>query len=150
MPLYPEQGNREEVLEYVQTRMAGWTKKKQELIEDAERAYLKVVEIQPAPPPRWVIDSAARVGAMWGELVLALQVTPWPQGWSGSDLVPGGSGLTYEELRQMYLPRITLLSDSWRRRARVAFQKCQNDAARYQYTDELSKGCDAWLARNPP
>jgi hypothetical protein len=124
------------VLDHINTKVADWAKKKRLLVEDAEKAYLKVVEIQPIPPPRW--------------FALAFRAAPLPREWTGSDLVPGGSGLTYEELRQEYLAIISVASEPMRRRARAAFQKCQNDAAKYQYTDELSKGCDAWLAGNPP
>jgi hypothetical protein len=150
MPPYTGGGSREDVLKHVSTRVADWSKKTQRLIEDAENAYLKVVQIQPFPPPRWVIDSAARVGAMWYGFVLAFRAAPLPREWAGSGPIPGGSGITYEELRQVYLERVTLASDPMRARARAAFTKCHNDSVKYQYTDELSKSCDGWLAVNPP
>src|SRR5262249_42563569 len=53
------------IVEWMRTKVSDWSKKKGAAIQDAEKAYLAVVEIQPVPPPRWVIASASRVGQMW-------------------------------------------------------------------------------------
>ena len=53
-----------------------WVAARSAQIRAVEAEYAKVTEIQPAPPPRWVIAGAARSAAMWAraadELVLRM------------------------------------------------------------------------------
>ena len=48
-------------------------------IEGVEQSYIRILDIKPVPPPRWTVDSAAHVGAMWAtftdEIGRALPVT---------------------------------------------------------------------------
>ena len=45
-------------------------------IEKLEDEYKKIVDLQPAPPPRWVIAAGSRVGRMWGKFVDEFRARP--------------------------------------------------------------------------
>ena len=62
MPVYKGAGTKESVLRFVATNIADFIKKKRLMLEDTEKEYQKILQIQPVPPPRWVIASASRVG----------------------------------------------------------------------------------------
>src|SRR6185503_3736915 len=111
MPAYGGSGSREDVLKHLNTKVGPWLKQKRSLLEETENAYVKIVELQPVPPPRWVIDAAARVGGMWDRFVTAFRATPMPKEWNRSGPIPEAQGLTYEELRNEYRAQITLASE---------------------------------------
>ena len=149
-PAYNGSGSRESVAQHVNTKVAPWIKQKRALIDEAERAYANVVDLQPMSPPRWVIDASARVGMMWGRFVAELRATPIPADWKKSGPVPGAPGMTYEELRQLYYEQVDIASEPQRAMARAAFEKCHSLSVKYRYEDQLSRSCSAWLAKNTP
>ena len=95
-PEYRGSGRREDVEAHIKTKVLAWMEKKRPAIEEAEREYRKVVELQPAPPPRWVIASGERVGHMWGRFVAEFRAAPVPKEWRQSGKSPYGD-LTWEE-----------------------------------------------------
>src|SRR5690606_23554233 len=68
-PAYKGPGTRDAVLKHINGPVADWMTKKMPAIEAAEQEYLKIVELQPAPPPRWVIAAGSQVGTLWGNFV---------------------------------------------------------------------------------
>lgn len=148
-PVYRGSGVREDVLKFVNTKIKDWVTAKRPAIEGVEKAYAKVVEIQPVPPPRWVIASAERVGAMWSGFVDEFRDTPVPKEWRGDGPVPGADGLTYKELREEYRGKIDEASAPQLEVARGAYRTCSEHAAKYRITDDRSRACDAWLAAHP-
>ncbi|APR81727.1 TPR domain protein [Minicystis rosea] len=138
-PVYKGSGQRADVLAHINGKVSDWIKKKRPAIEEAEREYRKVVELKPAPPPRWVIASGARVGQMWGKFVAEFRAAPIPSQWRQ----PG-----YEEVLGAYTEGIDGASEPDRRRAKVAYQTCLEFSSKYQYFDEYSRGCEVWLSKN--
>jgi len=148
MPVYSGDVSRESILKHVQTKVGDWVGKKKPLIEEAEKAYMKVLELKPAPPPRWVIASAARVGTLWGRFVAELRAAPIPRDWTRHGPIPGGNGLTYEEVRAAYYKQLDEASAPQREMARSAFKKCSELSLKLRYADDFSRTCDSWLAKN--
>ncbi len=138
-----------QIQDHVRTKLTGWMRKKQILIEEAEREYVAIVSLQPVPPPRWVIASAFRVGTLWAQYDADLHALPIPNEWRGNALVPG-SKMTVSELRKVYEQAWVGGSDSTKRKARGAFQTCADYAVKFQRVDEYSEGCNRWLEKSYP
>jgi hypothetical protein len=147
-PEYHGSGAREDVLRFVGTKVLAWTRDKKPAIEAAEREYAKVLAIEPVPPTRWVVASAARVGQAWAGYTAELRATPVPKEWNGHGVVPGTADLTYDELRAEYHRKLDEASEPQREQAKAAFKTCLAFAARGGYADDLSRSCEAWLAKN--
>jgi hypothetical protein len=148
-PEYRGADDKDEVVRHVKTEVAEWARQKQFAIEVAEREYQKIVALQPAPPPKWVVRGANRVGTAWGKLVAEYRAAPIPAAWKGHGLVPGKS-ITYDELRAAYYRALDDASVPLKQRTKAAFQACVTASAKYQYADELSRACHEWLSKNYP
>jgi tetratricopeptide (TPR) repeat protein len=146
-PEYRGPATRKEVLEHMQTKVAAWVKTKHPALDAAEKEYRKVLEIQPVPPPRWVVASASRVGQMWGKFVAELRAAPIPREWKGQGPVPGTS-ITYDALRADYYRALDDASEPMKRTARSAFKTCADYSVKYQYVDAYARRCTEWLAKN--
>ena len=135
------------MLAFVKGKVGEWIKRKQPAIEEAEKEYRLVVDLQPAPPPRWVIASGAKVGQMWGKFVAEFRAAPIPKEWkqNGPSIYPG---VTWEEIRAAYYEAIDLASEPYRKRAKVAYQTCLEYSSRFQYFDDHSRTCEGWLSKN--
>ncbi|MBI5532277.1 MAG: tetratricopeptide repeat protein [Deltaproteobacteria bacterium] len=120
---------------HTSTKVKEWLDKKLAAIELAEREYKRIVEIQPAPPPKWVVAAAARVGWMWGDLYVALTRPRLPPG-----------VVLDAERRAAYLAVISTASAPIGARATAAFEMCVATSVRYQYADRFSESCHAWLS----
>lgn len=147
-PAYTGQGDKASVTKHINTKVVAWVKARRALMEEADRAYSAVTQIQPVPPPRWVVASAARVGVMWSKFVAEFRASPIPREWMGSGLVPG-TEITREELRATYYAAIDEAVAPQRATVRAAFKKCQDMSQRFGIKDEYAKTCDAWMANNP-
>jgi hypothetical protein len=147
-PEYKGSGTREDVLKHIGTKVGDWVKKKRPAIEDAAKEYLKVVNLQPAPPPRWVIASGSRVGQMWGKFVAEFRAAPIPKEWKGHGPVPGAGDLTYDELRGEYYAKLDEASEPQKQQAKGAFKTCLDYSVKFQYFDEYSRKCEEWLSKN--
>jgi hypothetical protein len=51
-PVYKGSGKKEDVLNHIKTKVAEWYKKKSEAIRAVEPEYVKVLDLQPEPPPK--------------------------------------------------------------------------------------------------
>ncbi len=146
-PEYKGAGTRDDVLKHVKTKVGDWVKKKRAAIEETEKEYLKVVNLEPEPPPRWVIASGSRVGQMWSKFVAEFRAAPIPKEWKGSGPIPG-LDLTWEELRGTYYQSLDEASEPQKQQAKGAFKTCLNYSVKYQYFDEYSRACEVWLSKN--
>jgi tetratricopeptide (TPR) repeat protein len=146
-PEYKGSGNREDVLRHINTRVADWIRRKRPLIEEAEKAYLEIINLPIAAPPRWSIASGARVGQMWGKFVAEFRAAPVPKEWKQTGPSPFGD-LRWEEILGVYIDKIDLASEPFKLRAKQAFVSCIDYSVRFQFSDEHSHGCEVWLARN--
>lgn len=147
-PEYKGAGTREDVLKHVNGKVADWVKKKRPAIEEAEKEYLKVVKLEPEPPPKWVIAAGSRVGQMWGKFVAEFRAAPIPKEWKGHGVVPGTTDLTYDELRGEYYSKLDEASEPQKQQAKGAFKTCLNYSVKYQFFDEYSRKCEEWLSKN--
>ena len=57
------------------------TRRRSAAIEKVEPEYMKILELKPVPPPKWVIAAGSRVGLMWGKFVDEFRRAPIPAEW---------------------------------------------------------------------
>ena len=136
-PEYKGKGTLEEVKKHINTKVKDWITKKRPLIEEATTEYKKIVDLQPVPPPQWVIAAGSRVGTMWGGFVKEFRAAPIPDA-IRKDV----------ELRQTYYASLDEASEPQKQMARGAFKTCLDYSVTYQYFDEFSRSCEEWLAQN--
>lgn len=135
-PEYKGPDTKEEVLKHIKNKVGDWMKKKRPAIEAAEKEYLKIVQLEPAPPPKWVIAAGARVGHMWGEFVREFRAAPIPASFKHDD-----------ELRGTYYAALDEASEPQKQRAKGAFETCLGYSVKYQFFDEYSRSCEEWLSK---
>jgi hypothetical protein len=136
------------VLRHVNTKVVDWIKKKRPAIEVAEKAYLQVIELQPAAPPRWIVASSSRVGMMWAKFVADFRAAPIPREWKQHGPVPGAPDLTFDELRKEYYERIDQAVEPQKQQAKAAHKRCVDFSVKFQYADEFSRACQVWLEKH--
>jgi len=136
-PEYHGKGTKDDVLKHINTKVKDWIVKKRPLIEKASGEYKKIVDLQPVPPPRWVIAAGSRVGEMWGTFVKEFRAAPIPESFK-KDV----------EIRQAYYAALDEASEPQKQQAKSAFETCLGYSVKYQYFDEFSRTCEEWLAQN--
>ncbi len=100
--------------------------------------YKKILDLQPEPPPRWVIAAGSRVGLMWGSFVDEFRGAPIPEAWKKD-----------AELRGVYYDALDGASEPIKSgRAKPALVTCLAYSVKYEYFDEFSRSCEVWLAKN--
>jgi hypothetical protein len=114
-----------------------WIEKKRPLIDAATAEYKKIVDLQPTPPPSWVIAAGARVGEMWATFVKEFRAAP----------IPDSIKKDYE-LRTAYYGALDDASEPQKQMAKGAYSTCLNYSVQYQYFDSYSRSCEEWLAQN--
>ena len=88
-PVYKGPGTKDDIKKYTDKTLMPWVQKKRAAIEEVDTEYQKVTELQPVPPPRWVIAAASRAGLMWGNFVDDFRKAPYPKDWDKKGFVPG-------------------------------------------------------------
>jgi TolA-binding protein len=136
-PVYKGSGSKEDVLKHVSTKVKPWMDKKTPLIRDASLEYKKIIDLQPAPSPQWVIAAGSRVGGMWGQFVEEFRAAPIPAAMKKDIL-----------LSQAYYASLDESSEPWKLIGKSAFSTCLGYSVEYQYFDEYSRSCEKWLAEN--
>ncbi|HWA76467.1 MAG TPA: hypothetical protein VG937_29225 [Polyangiaceae bacterium] len=136
-PEYKGPGTVPEVLKHINTKVKEWIGKKVPLIKEATDDYKKIIDLQPVPPPRWVIAAGSRVGEMWGTFVKEFRAAP----------IPDKIKKDYE-LRTAYYGALDESSEPQKLMAKGAFGTCLDYSVKYQYFDEFSRACEEWLAQN--
>jgi TolA-binding protein len=150
-PAYKGDGKKDDVQKFIQNDVKKWLDQKKPALEEAEGEYLKILKLQPAPPPRWVIAAGAAVGGMWGEFVNDFRRAPYPKDWDQKGFVPGiDPPLLWEDLKASYLASLDEASEGQKQRAKGAYLKCLDYSVQYQYFDEDSRSCETWLSKNYP
>ena len=135
-PEYKGPGSLEDVKKHIETKVKEWIGKKKPLIDEATVEYKKIVDLQPVPPPQWVIAAGSRVGGMWGTFVKEFRAAPIP------DKIKKDT-----ELRNAYYAALDGASEPQKLTARGAFKTCLDYSVTYQYFDEFSRACEEWLAQ---
>ena len=137
-PAYSGPGDKATVLKHINSKVTEWYGKKKAAIEKVEPEYIKILELKPVPPPKWVIAAGSRAGLMWGDFVDDFRRAPIPVAWK-----------TDAELRGVYYDALDAASEPFKvRNAKPALKKCLDLSVKYQYFDEFSRNCEVWLAKN--
>ena len=137
-PVYKGAGNKTDVLKHISTKVKEWYTKKRAAIEKVEPDYVKILELQPVPPPKWVIAAGSRAGLMWGKFVDEFRAAPIPVEWKKD-----------AELRGTYYDALDAASEPFKSgNAKPALKKCLDLSVKYQYFDGFSRDCEVWLAKN--
>ncbi len=149
-PVYKGTGSKDDIKKYMSKSVMPWVQKKQAAIEDVDKGYQKITELQPVPPPDWVIASASRAGLMWGDFVDDFRRAPYPKEWDKKGFVPGtGDTLSWLEVKNTYLESLDSASEPVKtNKAKPALKRCLDDSVKYQFFDEYSRDCEKWLAKN--
>jgi tetratricopeptide (TPR) repeat protein len=134
-PEYRGPGDKDAVLKHINTKVKEWIAKKKPLIEDASADYKKIVDLQPLPPPNWVIAAGARVGEMWATFVKEFRAAP----------IPDSMKKDYE-IRTAYYGALDDASEPLKQIGKGAYVTCLDYSVKYQYFDEFSRECEKWLA----
>ena len=135
-PAYKGPGDKEAVLKHIKGPVSDWMKKKRPAIEKAQEEYLKIVQLQPTPPPRWVIAAGSQVGGLWGNFVREFRAAPIPAEIKKDT-----------ELRNTYYGALDDASEPDKLRAKAAFETCLKYSVQYQFFDEYSRKCEVWLSK---
>jgi len=137
-PAYKGPATKDDILKYMDKKVKPWVQKKQAAIDEVDKEYQKITDLQPVPPPRWVIAAASRAGLMWGTFVDEFRAAPIPKEWAKDNEI---RGTYYEHLDEASQP----VKDH---QAKPALKRCLDDSVKYQYFDEYSRDCEKWLAKN--
>lgn len=136
-PEYKGKKDKDGITKHIGTKVKDWYTKKRKMIEEATLEYKKVLDLQPVPPPRWVIASGAQVGSMWGTFVADFRSAPIPKEWEKD-----------WEIKTAYYGALDDASEPFKEQAKGAYALCIGYTAKYQYFDEYSRACEEWLAEN--
>jgi tetratricopeptide (TPR) repeat protein len=135
-PEYRGPGDKASVKAHVDTKVKDWYLKKMAAIRRVEPEYAKILELEPTPPPKWVIAAGSRSGLMWGDFVDDFRRAPIPKAWHGT------------ELEQVYYGEIDRVSQPYKdEHAYPALKTCLQLSTKYQYFDSFSRSCEVWLAK---
>lgn len=119
MPPYRGKATVKGVNRYVQSQVARWAKEREEMVGEAEREYVRIGQIRPVPPARWVVAAAAATGHMWADFAAAFTHAPPPP--------PVAED---QELRAAWEAAMTEAAAPAHAKARRAFERCRRAAAR--------------------
>jgi hypothetical protein len=137
-PAYSGPGDKASVLKHIQSKVKDWYTKKRDAIAKVEPEYVKILELKPIPPPKWVIAAGSRAGLMWGDFVDDFRRAPIPEAWKKD-----------AEIRGTYYDALDAASEPFKvQHAKPALKKCLDLSVKYQYFDEFSRNCEVWLAKN--
>lgn len=137
-PAYKGPGDRASVLKHIETKVKDWYTKKRAAIVKVEPEYVKILELKPVPPPKWVIAAGSRAGLMWGDFVDDFRAAPIPEAWKKDP-----------EIRGTYYDALDAASEPFKvQNAKPALKKCLDLSVQFQYFDEFSRACEVWLAKN--
>jgi hypothetical protein len=138
LPRFTGKRTKTEVLAFISKDVKDWITKRRKLIDEAEQKYRDVLDLKPAPPPKWVVHSAARTGQMLDTFSREFEKVPIPQ---EIEKDPALARAYREALVSSLEPQSSA--------ARAAFRTCQSFARRFDQEDEVSRQCDEWLAQHP-
>jgi hypothetical protein len=137
-PEYKGQKDAAGINKHISTKVKDWYQKKSAAIKAvANEEYKQIIDLQPEPPPRWVIAAGSQVGAMWGQFVKDFRSAPIPKEWEKD-----------YEIKTAYYGALDDASEPYKLGAKEAYQICLGYSVKYQYFDSYSRACEEWLAEN--
>lgn len=137
-PVYHGPGDKDSVVKHINNNVKDWYTKKMAAIKKVEPEYVKILDLKPEPPPKWVIAAGSRSGLMWGDFVDDFRRAPIPEAWKKD-----------AELRGVYYDGLDHASEPFKvNNAKPALKKCLDLSVKFQYFDNYSRACEVWLAKN--
>lgn len=133
-PAIPNGLNKDAMLKFINTKFVEWVTKRRAALEEAEKYYMKVLEVQPAPPPQWVIASAERVAHMWWSFVQGLMQIPNPKEWNQNP-----------DMVKTYRAALERASEPYKQRSRSAYEMCQKKSEQWGAVQPHTQQCIDWL-----
>jgi hypothetical protein len=138
-PRYRGRAEKEGVTRFISGPVKEWLEKKRALVEQAMKGYQEIVNLQPAPPPRWMVAAACEAGKLWLGLYDPMVTSmPVPRSFSRDP-----------ELQKSFRAALEEAAEPVRQQARGAFETCRDYAAKYSIDDQYSRFCGGWLDKNP-
>ena len=115
---------------WIASKVTPWIASRSVAIRAVANEYRKVVEIQPVPPPHWVVDATARVAQMWSR--------------ASDEMFARVSPRTPKSLLEKLTAAARPLRDA---EAKPAAVYCIAISVKYQWMDDATRGCGAWLEK---
>ena len=125
------------VAAYARDVFAPWMRRQQEGMQEANAAYLRVIEIKP-PPYRWVVASGERVGHMTYAFVEEMRAIPAPEEIKKDP-----------RLLASYENALQGASEPMVERAKAAYRTCAGTAELHGDPDGVGAKCRQWLSAHP-
>ena len=135
LPLHTGPFDQTALTAYASTPLRDWAAQRRAAIERLKSQYLLILDLEPWPSPRWVIAAGSAVGSMWGELADDLHRVAAAAAWKKDPILYKS---LMDALDAMGGPILAA-------RAKSAMKKCIDLSVKYQFTDEHSRSCEAWL-----
>ncbi|HMR07744.1 MAG TPA: hypothetical protein PKA88_18310 [Polyangiaceae bacterium] len=129
-PKYRGPDTREAINKFMHTAIAPWVQKRRKLIDDAQRAYQRILTLRPVPPPQWAVAGAAQVSAMLDAFTSELSTVPMPPEIRKNP-----------ELRQVYEQSMHDAFAPMREAADSARRTCQEFARKFRVDSSYSRKC---------
>jgi len=124
------------VEKYIGGALAQWAHRRQRLIAAASKAYERVLQIRPVPPPRWVVAAQAQIGRMWDRFAEDMVSVALPPKLASDE----GTQSAFEKALQGS-------AKPAREQARRAFEACQKTAENADVDSPHADACREWLAK---
>lgn len=122
---------------WIATTVAPWIALRRTTIASLEREYQKAITVSQYPSPRAVVDAASRVAMMWAGAADELLQLPSPARWA-------------PKVRKSYRDKLEKAAAPLLDDAKPAVRTCVAYSVKYQWFDEASAACGAWLAKTQP
>ncbi|MBI4951034.1 MAG: hypothetical protein HY908_03310 [Myxococcales bacterium] len=149
-PKYHGSGKVKDIEAFVWGKFAAWSEARRAAIEVAQAEYIKVKQLDPEPPPRWLVAAAARVGDMWAAYVEVFRSAPMPQEWSQPGFIPGiDPPMEWREIAVAYKAALEEVLAPHRDVARKAYEACVAVADRAGVRAPDRDACARWLEAHP-
>jgi hypothetical protein len=120
---------RGDVSVWIASAVTPWATSRGANIRALTDEYAKVLKIEPAPPPSRVVDAASRVAMMWTRATdeMFAHVPP--------------------HASKAFMDALSHAAENLRSRAKEAAQTCVAMSVKYQWTNDGTRACAAWLER---
>ena len=131
---YSGRADASQVDAWIAAKVTPWVQARSATIAGLAHEYEKVLAIGEYPPPSAVVDAASRVAMMWAgavdELALLLPSPRW-------DAVA----------RKRFLEAMAKAAAPLAAKAKPAVLACVTFSVKFQWTDDASAACGAWLTK---
>jgi hypothetical protein len=112
---------------FIQGPVAAWIAQRSAAIQLAEGRYLEIVQLTPAPPPKWLVPAHAAVASMWDQFGKDLDQAGYPASLA--------TALSHERSRL-------------RARATSDYRRCVDTSTKVQAPEPAAARCHAWLSQH--